>query len=186
MTQRQRARYRVACYVIVNNITTATLESNIKCNWRVLCKNFDNQTITDIQISLTNYEGLFRLMLQLHVASTSNEITLVGDYMKSDLLPTGIMPELRQSNNNWYSTKSYGLWRVISFHVTTACCLTIKRNYFGRRSHEKWFSTDGHHARTPATNNDWHSAKSFGLWRVILFDVTTACCLKFKWKNSFI
>ena len=27
MTQRQRARYRVARYVIVNNVTTATLES---------------------------------------------------------------------------------------------------------------------------------------------------------------
>ena len=33
-----------------------------------------------------------------HVASTSNEITLVDDHMKSDLLPTGILPELRQSN----------------------------------------------------------------------------------------
>ena len=30
MAQRQRARYRVARYVIVNNVTTATLESKMK------------------------------------------------------------------------------------------------------------------------------------------------------------
>ena len=34
MTQRQGARYRVACYVIVNNITTATLESKMKNAWK--------------------------------------------------------------------------------------------------------------------------------------------------------
>ena len=39
-------------------------------------------------------------MLRLHVASTTNAITLVGDHMKSDLLPKGIMSELRQSNND--------------------------------------------------------------------------------------
>ena len=43
---------------------------------------------------------LFHLMLRLHVVSTSNEITLVGDHMIIDLLSTGIMPELRQSNND--------------------------------------------------------------------------------------
>ena len=30
MTQRQRARYRVARYVIANNVTTATLELKMK------------------------------------------------------------------------------------------------------------------------------------------------------------
>ena len=30
MAQRQKACYRVACYVIVNNVTAATLESNTK------------------------------------------------------------------------------------------------------------------------------------------------------------
>ena len=34
MTQHQRARYRVARYVIVNNITTATLESKTKNAWK--------------------------------------------------------------------------------------------------------------------------------------------------------
>ena len=34
MTQRQRARYRVARYVIVNNVTTATLESKTKNAWK--------------------------------------------------------------------------------------------------------------------------------------------------------
>ena len=65
-------------------------------------------------------------MLRLHVTSTSKEITLVGDHTtESDIYPMGIMPELRHSNNVWHSTKSYGWWRVISFAVTTAGCLTI-------------------------------------------------------------
>ena len=34
MTQRQRARYRIARYVIVNNVTTATLESKTKNAWK--------------------------------------------------------------------------------------------------------------------------------------------------------
>ena len=34
MAQRQRARYRVARYVIVNNVTTATLESKTKNAWK--------------------------------------------------------------------------------------------------------------------------------------------------------
>ena len=33
MAQRQRARYKVARYVIVNNVTTATLESKTKNAW---------------------------------------------------------------------------------------------------------------------------------------------------------
>ena len=34
MTQRQRARYRVARYIIVNNVSTATLESKTKNTWK--------------------------------------------------------------------------------------------------------------------------------------------------------
>ena len=34
MTQRQRAHYRVARYIIVNNVTTATLESKMKNAWK--------------------------------------------------------------------------------------------------------------------------------------------------------
>ena len=34
MTQRQRARNRVARYVIANNVTTATLESKMKNAWK--------------------------------------------------------------------------------------------------------------------------------------------------------
>ena len=90
------------------------------------------------QLSLTDFEGLFHLMLRLHVASTSNEITLVGDHTKSDLFPMGIMPELWQSNNNWHSTKSHRIWRVILFDVTTAYCPDIKW--------KQWFITDKRHA----------------------------------------
>ena len=43
-----------------------------------------------------DYKGLFHLMSRLHVAATSNEITLVGYHMKSGLLATGIMSELRR------------------------------------------------------------------------------------------
>ena len=34
MTQRQRARYRVARYVIANNVTTATLQSKTNNAWK--------------------------------------------------------------------------------------------------------------------------------------------------------
>ena len=61
----------------------------------------DNKKTTDIELKLTDYEGLFHLMLRLHVASTSNEITLIGDNMKSDLLTKGIMSVLRKSNNDY-------------------------------------------------------------------------------------
>ena len=66
--------------VVAFDVTTECC-LNIKCNWRVLCKNFGNQTIIDIQICLTNYEGLFHLMLRLDVASTSNEIIMIGIHM---------------------------------------------------------------------------------------------------------
>ena len=59
-------------------------------------QNSDNQTTTDIQLSLTGYESLFHLMFQLHAVSTSIVINAVGDHMKIDLLPTSIMSELRQ------------------------------------------------------------------------------------------
>ena len=56
-------------------------------------QNSDNQTMIDIKLSPTDFEGLFHLMLRLHVASTSNEITLVGDHTKSGIFPMDIMPE---------------------------------------------------------------------------------------------
>ena len=95
-------------------------------NRRASCKKSDSQTMIDIYRILMGYEGLFHLILRLRLASRANEITLVGDHMKSDLLPTGTMRELRQSNIDCHSIKFYGLWRVISFDVTTACCLNIK------------------------------------------------------------
>ena len=122
-------------------------------------------------------KGYFMWYYKLHVFLTPNEITVVADLLKSDLLPTGIISELRQSNKDWHSTMSYELWRIISFDVTTACCLNMKWNICGRRLHEKWSITDWHHF------SDWHSTKSYGLWRVISFDVTTACCLNNEWNN---
>ena len=96
------------------------------------------------------YLFTFHLMLRLHVASTSNEITLFGPHMKSDLLPTGIMletPTIKQRLTLNYVLLI--LWRVISFDATSACCLNIKYSNFDRRSHENWFITDRHHIRTP-------------------------------------
>ena len=58
-----------------------------------------NPTTIDTQLSITDNEWLFHLMLRLHVASELNEITLVGDHTKSGIYPMGIMPELRHSNN---------------------------------------------------------------------------------------
>ena len=48
----------------------------------------DSQKTTEIEQRLTDYEGLFHFMLRLHE-------TLIGDRMKSDLLPTGIMSVVR-------------------------------------------------------------------------------------------
>ena len=48
-------------------------------------QNSSNQVMTDIQLRLPDYEVLFHLMLRLYVASTLNEITLVGDYMEEGL-----------------------------------------------------------------------------------------------------
>ena len=53
--------------------------------------NFDNQTTTDIQLSLMVYEGLFHLMLLL--PQHQIKITLFGDHIKSDLLLSSIMSE---------------------------------------------------------------------------------------------
>ena len=61
--------------------------------WFIVASNSENQTATDFKLSLMEYKWLFHLMLRLYVASKSNEITLFGPYMKSDLLPTGIMLE---------------------------------------------------------------------------------------------
>ena len=48
-------------------------------------KHSDNQTMADIQLSLMDYEGLFHMMLQLNVASTSNEIIMVGNHMNKGM-----------------------------------------------------------------------------------------------------
>ena len=50
-----------------------------------MCKHCDNQTLTAIQLSLLDYEGLFHLMLQLIVASTTNGIIMVGNHMNKGM-----------------------------------------------------------------------------------------------------
>ena len=73
----------------------------------------DSQKTTDIKQRLTDYEGLFHLMLRLHVASTSNEITLFGNHMKSDLLPTACCLSIKWNNvsrrlhEKWYITDGH-------------------------------------------------------------------------------
>ena len=99
------------------------------------CKNSDNQITTDIQLSLTDCEWSLHLMLRLHVASTSNETTLVGDHMKIGLLPTGIIQELRQSFdvtlacNSTSNERILSLNGVISFAVVTSASLTLSIDY---------------------------------------------------------
>ena len=36
-------------------------------------------------LRITDYDGLYHLLLRLHVASISNEITLVGDHKQSSI-----------------------------------------------------------------------------------------------------
>ena len=105
-----------------------------------------------------------------------------GICYEGERLVAVIKSVLRQSNNGWQSTNSYGFWRVISFDVTTACCLNIKRNNCCRWSHEKWFITEGHHVRTLTSKQ--RLTFNYILWWLISFVVTTACCLKIKW-NKF-
>ena len=128
-------------------------EANVKIrqdkSWLVIVWLSEFLTWSPSVINHFSCDRRTKYLLQLHFVSTSNEITLVGDHMKSDLLPTGIFSELRQSNNDWHSTKSYWLWRFISFDVLTACCLNINRYKCGRLSHENWFIADEHHVRTP-------------------------------------
>ena len=47
MAQRQRARYRVARYVIVNNVTTATPESKTKNAWKSHWQKGNGNILTD-------------------------------------------------------------------------------------------------------------------------------------------
>ena len=76
---------------------------------RASCQYSDNQITTGIQVSFMDYEGLFHLMLLLQVVSKSNEITLFGDRMKSDLLLTGIMSETPTIEQRLTINTSYGL-----------------------------------------------------------------------------
>ena len=98
-------------------------------------------------------------------------------YYDGEGLVAVIMSVRRQSNNGWHSTDSYGFWRVISFDVRTACFLNFKRNNYGRWSHEKWLFPTGIMSGLRQLNNNWHSTMLYGLWWVITFDVTAACCL---------
>ena len=49
-------------------------------------QNSDIQTTIDIQLCFKGYKWLFHLMLRLHVSSTSNEITLVGNHIRSGIV----------------------------------------------------------------------------------------------------
>ena len=54
MAQRQRARYRVARYVIVNNVTTATLESKTKNAWKRHWQKRNGNSLNSLYLGVSN------------------------------------------------------------------------------------------------------------------------------------
>ena len=54
MAQRQRARYRVARYVIVNNVTTATLESKTKIAWKRHWQKRNGNSLNSLYLGVSN------------------------------------------------------------------------------------------------------------------------------------
>ena len=54
MTQRQGARYRVARYVIVNNITTAMLESKMKNAWKSRWKKRNWNSLNNLYLGVSD------------------------------------------------------------------------------------------------------------------------------------
>ena len=54
MTQRQRARYRVARYVIVNNVTTPTFESKRKSAWKRRWQKRNRNSLNSIYLGVSD------------------------------------------------------------------------------------------------------------------------------------
>ena len=54
MAQHQRARYRVARYVIVNNVTTATLESKTKNAWKRHWQKRNGNSLNSLYLGVSN------------------------------------------------------------------------------------------------------------------------------------
>ena len=48
-------------------------------------------SLFDCLLTITDNKVLFHLMLRPHVASTANEIMLIGSHINSGMKPTGIM-----------------------------------------------------------------------------------------------
>ena len=54
MAQRQRARYRVPRYIIVNNVTTATLESKMKNAWKRHWQKRNGNSLNSLYLGISN------------------------------------------------------------------------------------------------------------------------------------
>ena len=54
MAQRQRARYRVARYVIVNNVTTTTLKSKTKYAWKRHWQKRNGNSLNSLYLDVSN------------------------------------------------------------------------------------------------------------------------------------
>ena len=54
MAQRQRACYRVARYVILNNVTTATLESKMKNAWKSHWQKRNGNSLNSLYLGVSN------------------------------------------------------------------------------------------------------------------------------------
>ena len=55
MAQHQRARYRVARYIIVNNVTTATIESKTKNVWKRHWQKRNGNSLNSLYLGVSNF-----------------------------------------------------------------------------------------------------------------------------------
>ena len=80
MAQHQRARYRVACYIIVN-VTTATLESKMKNAWKRHWQKRNGNSLNRLYLGISNSFKDGSSKLTNHSAHSE----LLGQFRESDL-----------------------------------------------------------------------------------------------------
>ena len=77
MTQRQRARYKVARYVIVNNVTAATLESKTKNAWKRRWQKRNGNSLHSLYLGVSNSFKDGSSKLNNHSATVVDKFILV-------------------------------------------------------------------------------------------------------------
>ena len=126
------------------------ITGKVVCSRQASCQNADNQTTTDIQLILTDYEWLFYLMLRLHVSSTSNEIS--WSVITWKVIYYGRASCQNSDNQTMIDIQISPTGFEGLFHLMLRLQVSSASNEiypFGRLSHEKLYICKGHNAITP-------------------------------------